>query len=77
MRLSWDGAHVRQLCDPNNEETGKLTGAVSDAVLSVWGEMKTAHWIDAQREQLRELKRNRSFERPSRRNGEDRGSLGV
>ena len=33
--------------------------------------------VQALREQLRELKRNRSFERPSRRNGEDRGSLGV
>ena len=33
--------------------------------------------VQALREQLRELKRNRSFERPSRRNGEDRASLGV
>ena len=47
IRLSWDGEHVRQLCDPNNE-TGDTTGVVSGAVLQFWEEMKQAHWLDAQ-----------------------------
>ena len=47
IRLSWDGEHVRQLCDPNNER-GETTGEVSKAVLAFWDDMKQAHWIDAQ-----------------------------
>ena len=47
VRLSWDGEHVRQLCDPNNEG-GETTGVVQDAVRAFWGDMKSAHWIDAQ-----------------------------
>ena len=60
IRLSWDGEHVKQLCDPNNpgngtagtpdgpEHKGETTGVVAAAVIAFWDEMKQAHWLDSQ-----------------------------
>ena len=46
-RMSWNGEHIRQLCDPNDAE-GRTTGAVPAAVLEFWNDMKRAHYIDPQ-----------------------------
>ena len=47
VRLSWNGEHIRQLCDPN-DAMGRTTGAVPAAALEFWDEMKRAHYIDPQ-----------------------------
>jgi len=47
VRLSWNGEHIRQLCDPN-DALGRTTGAVPAAALEFWHEMKRAHYIDPQ-----------------------------
>jgi len=47
VRLSWDGEHVHQLCDPNDPTTGRTTGVIRAAVVEFWGDMKRAHYIDA------------------------------
>ena len=46
VRLSWDGLHIHQLCDPNDEH-GRTTGVVRAAVLEFWNDLKRAHYIDA------------------------------
>ena len=50
VRLSPNGRHIKQLCDPgtNGNGTGALTGAVREAVELMWGDMKRGHWIDMQ-----------------------------
>jgi len=57
IRLSKDGEHIKQLCDPNNpgnnetggpEHRGETTGKVEKAVIAFWDEMKQAHWLDSQ-----------------------------
>ena len=55
MRLSWNGVHCHQLCDPTDighEEQmrtlkGRNTGVVRAAVEVFWNDMKRAHFIDA------------------------------
>ena len=47
VRMSWNGMHIRQVCDPN-DGFGRTTGKVPGAVLEFWNEMKRAHYIDAQ-----------------------------
>ena len=47
VRMSWNGEHIRQLCDPN-DALGRTTGVVPAAVLEFWDDMKRAHYIDAQ-----------------------------
>tara|TARA_B110001452_G_scaffold131494_1_gene109250 strand:- start:2159 stop:2980 length:822 start_codon:yes stop_codon:yes gene_type:complete len=47
VRMSWNGVHIRQLCDPN-DGYGRTTGKVPGCVLEFWNEMKRAHYIDAQ-----------------------------
>ena len=48
VRLSPNGEHVRQLCDPgtNGDGTGRMTGAVRVAVEEMWGDLKRGHFID-------------------------------
>ena len=45
VRLSWDGQHLHQLCDPN-DEYGRTTGVVRAAIEEFWNDLKRAHWID-------------------------------
>ena len=47
VRMSWNGEHIRQLCDPN-DALGRTTGVVPAAVIEFWNDMKRAHYIDAQ-----------------------------
>ena len=48
VRLSWDGDHVHQLCDPNEEVDGvnRTTGLVRAAIEEFWNDLKRAHYID-------------------------------
>ena len=46
-RLSWNGLHVHQLCDPN-DEYGRVTGVVRAAVESLFHDLKRGHFIDSQ-----------------------------
>ena len=45
VRLSWNGQHLHQLCDPMAD--GRVTGVVRAAIESFWTELKRAHFIDA------------------------------
>ena len=47
VRLSFNGVHLKQLCDPN-DEVGRMTGRVPDAMHAMWAHMKAAHWVDYQ-----------------------------
>ena len=52
VRLSWNGDHVHQLCDPNEKVGGsrgqlRTSGVVRAAVEEFWNDMKRAHWVDA------------------------------
>ena len=47
VRMSFNGQHIRQVCDPNDAE-GRTTGVVPAAVLEFWNDMKRAHYIDPQ-----------------------------
>jgi hypothetical protein len=47
VRLSWDGTHVHQLCDPNDPITGATTGVVRAAIVEFWNDLKRAHYLDA------------------------------
>ena len=42
-----DGYNVTQLCDPNDNATGRTTGVVRAAVEEFWNDLKRAHYIDA------------------------------
>jgi len=49
VRLSWDGRHLHQLCDPNSpsgQPGGRTTGAVRAAIEEFVNDMKRAHYID-------------------------------
>jgi hypothetical protein len=48
VRLSPNGLHVRQLCDPGSlgNGNGTMTGAVRNAVEVMWNDLKRAHFID-------------------------------
>ena len=46
VRLSWNGVHMHQLCDPN-DANGRTTGAVRAAVEEFWNDLKRAHFIDS------------------------------
>ena len=48
VRLSPNGVHLRQLCDPgaNGDGTGRPTGAVRAAVEEMWNDLKRGHFID-------------------------------
>ena len=48
VRLSWDGSHLHQLCDPNDPSTGAMTGVVRAAIVEFWNDLKRAHFLDAQ-----------------------------
>lgn len=39
VRLSWDGQHIHQICDPNDPTTGRTTGVVRAAVLEFWNDL--------------------------------------
>jgi len=47
VRLSWNGQHVHQLCDPNDGEN-RTTGVVRAAVEEFWNDLKRGHFIDLQ-----------------------------
>ena len=48
VRVSPNGQHLRQLCDPgaNGDGTGQPTGAVRAAVEELWNDLKRGHFID-------------------------------
>ena len=46
VRLSWNGDHIHQLCDPNDPLTNRTTGVVRAAVEEFWNDLKRAHYID-------------------------------
>ena len=47
VRLSHNGVHVRQLCDPNDPATGRTTGVVRAAIRDMWNEgLKKGHFVD-------------------------------
>jgi len=54
VRLSWNGMHCHQLCDPTSVGVeaqmatlkGRNTGVVRGAVEMFWNDMKRAHYID-------------------------------
>ena len=50
VRLSWNGDHIHQLCDPNDGGApgGRTTGRVRAAVEEFWNDLKRAHFIDSQ-----------------------------
>ena len=49
VRLSSNGHHIRQLCDPGTggNGNGALTGAVRLAVEEMWNDLKRGHFLDA------------------------------
>jgi hypothetical protein len=50
VRLSHNGAQVRQLCDPTSNlrtNDGELTGVVRAAVEELWGDLRRGHYLDA------------------------------
>jgi hypothetical protein len=49
-RISRNGRHVHQLCDPTDKADGKgrTTGNVKLAVYQMWNELKRRHFIDSQ-----------------------------
>ena len=48
VRLSPDGVHVTQLCDPNDPTTGRTTGVVRAACEALWNDLKRGRFIDMQ-----------------------------
>ena len=48
VRLSWNGEHIHQLCDPNDPVSGRTTGVVRAAVEEFFNDLKRAHFIDRQ-----------------------------
>lgn len=49
VRLSWNGEHLHQLCDPNlphGTPAGRTTGVVRRAILEFWNDLKRAHYLD-------------------------------
>ena len=48
VRVSWNGAHIHQACDPNDNSTGRTTGFCTDLVRNFWTQMKEARYLDAQ-----------------------------
>jgi len=50
IRVSHDGRHIKQLCDPgtNGDGTGAYTGAVRATIEEWWNDLKRGHFIDAQ-----------------------------
>jgi hypothetical protein len=47
VRLSWDAAHVHQLCDPNDpNNNNRTTGIVRGAIVEFWNDMKRAQFVD-------------------------------
>jgi len=47
VRLSWDAAHVHQLCDPNDPNNNNRTkGIVRGAIVEFWNDMKRAQYVD-------------------------------
>ena len=47
VRVSRNGAHIHQACDPN-DSAGRTTGVCTRLVREFWREMKAARYIDAQ-----------------------------
>ena len=47
VRISWNGAHIHQACDPN-DSNGRTTGFCTDLVRDFWTQMKSARYLDAQ-----------------------------
>jgi hypothetical protein len=49
VRLSPNGRHIKQLCDPgsNGDGTGAMTGVVRAAVEELWNDLKRGHFIDS------------------------------
>lgn len=48
VRVSPNGRHVRQLCDPGGAASGSaMTGAVRAAVEQLWNDLKRSHFIDS------------------------------
>ena len=47
VRVSWNGAHIHQACDPN-DSAGRTTGFCTDLVRDFWKQMKAARYLDAQ-----------------------------
>ena len=45
VRLAWSTDWVRQLCDPN-DEFGRTTGVVPNAIRKFWADLQRARWID-------------------------------
>ena len=45
VRLSFNGAWIHQLCDPNDGD-GRTTGVVRAATEELWNDLKRAHFID-------------------------------
>ena len=48
VRLSWNGEHIHQICDPNDPNTNRTTGIVRAAVEAFFNDLKRGHWIDKQ-----------------------------
>jgi len=48
VRVSTNGLHVKQLCDPgsNGDGTGSMTGVVRATVERMWNDLKRGHFID-------------------------------
>jgi hypothetical protein len=46
VRLSWNGEHIHQICDPNDPTTGRTTGVVRAAVEDFFNDLKRGHFID-------------------------------
>eukprot|EP00966_Prymnesium_polylepis_P263104 6077126-Prymnesium_polylepis.2 len=47
VRLTWNGAHLHQLCDPG-DAAGRTTGVVRAAVEELWNDLKRGHFLDAE-----------------------------
>jgi len=47
VRVSWNGAHIHQACDPN-DRAGRTTGFCTNLVRDFWAQMKAARYLDAQ-----------------------------
>ena len=49
VRISRNGRHVRQLCDPaaNGDGSGLNTGVVRATVEEMWNDLRRGHFLDA------------------------------
>ena len=48
VRVSWNGAYIHQMCDPNDSTGLRTTGNCTQLVRDFWAQMKAARYIDAQ-----------------------------